>query len=73
MTAKAKLLFAELFHSLLSLDDELNLASVIIYLCPKIVAIRCLDMDKVRMDMTFMKSTTFFLGRFALVPFNPNP
>ena len=32
MTAKAELLFAELFHSLLSLDNELNIAqSVIIY------------------------------------------
>ena len=32
MTAKAELLFAELFHSLLSLDDELNIAqSVIVY------------------------------------------
>ena len=43
--AKAELLFAELFHSLLSLDDVLNIAksffifSFIFSACTKIVAI----------------------------------
>ena len=45
--AKAELLFAELFHSLLSLDDELNVnQSVIIFLssCPKIVTVHGVEL-----------------------------